>query len=144
MPALSGLSHVTLTVTDLGASRRFWQEVIGLPVVLEAPNFFMCLYAPTMTAIACKDHEGAATGSFSPTVPGLDHLALGVADVAELEQWAAHFDSNAVTFSPIEESEFGHHLNVQAPDGIAVELFVLSEAGVAAVGASTVASADER
>ena len=137
MPALSGLSHVTLTVTDLGASRRFWQEVIGLPVVLEAPNFFMCLYAPTMTAIACKDHEGAATGSFSPTVPGLDHLALGVADLAELEQWATHLDSNAVTFSPIEESEFGHHLNIQAPDGIAVELFVLSAAGLAAVGSNT-------
>jgi glyoxylase I family protein len=136
MPALSGLSHVTLTVTDLGASRRFWQEVIGLPVVLEAPNFFMCLHAPTMTAIACKDHEGAATGSFSPTVPGLDHLALSVSDLAELEQWAAHLHSNAVTFSPIEESEFGHHLNIQAPDGIAVELFVLSAAGLAAVGAS--------
>ena len=136
MPTLSGLSHVTLTVTDLGASRRFWQDVIGLPVVLEAPNFFMCLYAPTMTAIACKDHEGAATGPFNPTLAGLDHLALGVSDVAELEGWADHFDSNAVTFSPIEESEFGHHLNVQAPDGIAVELFVLSDAGVAAVSAS--------
>jgi hypothetical protein len=59
-----------------------------------------------------------------------------VSDVAELEGWADHFDSNAVTFSPIEKSEFGHHLNVQAPDGIAVELFVLSDAGVAAVSAS--------
>jgi glyoxylase I family protein len=137
MPALSGLSHVTLTVTDLGASRRFWEEVIGLPVVLEAPNFFMSLHAPTMTAIACKDHEGAATGSFNPSVPGLDHLALGVSDLAELEQWAAHLASKAVTSSPIQKSEFGHHLNVQAPDGIAVELFVLSEAGLAAVGAST-------
>src|SRR5215218_3136458 len=108
MPMLSGLSHVTLTVTDLGESRRFWQEVIGLPVVLEAPNFFMCLYPPTMTAIACKDHEGAASGPFSPTVAGLDHLALGVSDVPELERCATHFDSNAVTFSPIQQSEFGH------------------------------------
>jgi hypothetical protein len=41
-------------------------------------------------------------------------LALGVSDLAELEQWAAHFDFKAVTFSPIEESEFGHHLNVRA------------------------------
>jgi len=136
MPALSGLSHVTLTVTDLGASRRFWEQVIGLPVVLEAPNFFMCLHTPTMTAIACKVHEGAETGSFNPSVPGLDHLALGVSDLAELEQWAAHLVSKAVALSPIQESEFGHHLNVQAPDGIAVELFVLSEAGLAAVGAS--------
>jgi catechol 2,3-dioxygenase-like lactoylglutathione lyase family enzyme len=136
MPTLTGLSHVTLTVTDLVASRRFWHEVIGSPVVLEAPNFFMCLYAPTMTAIACKDHQGAAAGSFKHTVPGLDHLALGVADVAELERWASHLDFHAMTFSPIEESEFGHHLNVQAPDGIAVELFVLNEAGIRVIAAS--------
>ena len=83
-------------------------------------------------------------GSFNPAVPGLDHLALGVSDVAELEQWAAHFDSNGVPFSPIEESEFGHHLNVRSPDGIAVELFVLSAAGMAAVGASSIATAEQR
>jgi catechol 2,3-dioxygenase-like lactoylglutathione lyase family enzyme len=88
--------------------------------------------------------SNAATGSFSPSVPGLDHLALGVSDLAELEQWAAHFDFKAVTFSPIEESEFGHHLNVRAPDGIAVELFVLSEAGLAAVGAAQTSSSSER
>ena len=137
MPAVSGVSHVTFSVTDLSASRRFWEEVMGLPVVLEAPNFFMCMDAPTLTAIACKDHEGAARGSFDPTIPGLDHLALGVLSVAELEQWAAHLESNAVSFSPIQESEFGHHLNVQAPDGIAVELFVLSRAGQAAVGVNS-------
>jgi catechol 2,3-dioxygenase-like lactoylglutathione lyase family enzyme len=33
MDTLSGFSHVALTVTDIEASRRFYSEVLGMPVV---------------------------------------------------------------------------------------------------------------
>jgi glyoxylase I family protein len=98
---------------------------MGLSVVMEVSDFCLCVHPPTRLAIGFKDHDGATTGSFDPIRPGLDHLALAVDDVEELARWADHLSAFDVPFSPIQETDLGSHLNLRAPDEIAVELFVL-------------------
>jgi hypothetical protein len=64
---------------------------------------------------------------------GLDHLALDVVGVEALHSWETTLDASNVVRSPIVESPFGWHLNVRAPDNIAVELLAMKPEASAAL-----------
>jgi hypothetical protein len=70
-------------------------------------------------------HDGGANDPFDERRVGLDHLALDVAGLDALRAWEATLDAANVERSPIVESPFGWHLNVRAPDNIAVELLAM-------------------
>ena len=125
MPDITGFSHLGLTVPDLGAATTFWTEVMGFRLVADQPGFRLLVHPSSLVPLGIRDHDGTASGAFDETRPGLDHLALAVADPAVLATWADHLAAHGVPYSPVEESDLGHHLNFRAPDGIAVELFVL-------------------
>ena len=127
MPDLVGLSHVWLTVTDVAAARRFWSKVMGLEVVAEQPGSFRCVHPASTLSISVNDHDGNAWGVFDERRPGLDHLSLAVADRETLNSWERWLAEQGVEHSPVEESSNGFHLNLRAPDQIAVELFVPKE-----------------
>jgi glyoxylase I family protein len=127
MPDLVGVSHVSLSVADLPRAKSFWTEVMGFRIVMEAPGFCLCVHPASELGISIKDHDGAVTGTFDETRIGLDHLALAVADRGELERWRDWLAEHDVTQSEIVESEFAHHLNLRAPDNVAIELFVVKQ-----------------
>jgi glyoxylase I family protein len=54
----------------------------------------------------------------------LDHLALSVGDLAALKSWEGCRRGHKVEFTPVTESDWGWHLNVRAPENLAVELEV--------------------
>ena len=64
----------------------------------------------------------------------MDHIALAVPSVADLEEWTTWLDRHDVEHSEVVESDLGHHLNLRAPYRIAVELFVLKDEVAAALG----------
>jgi len=125
MPELTGFSHIGLSVPDLAAGATFWTEVMGFRLVVDQPGVKLLVHPGTLLTIGLQDHSGAVTGAFDHTQPGLDHVALGVNGAGDLTTWAAHLEAQGVEHSPVEESDFGHHLNFRAPGNIAVELFVL-------------------
>ena len=71
-----------------------------------------------------KSNEGEA---FSPDRTGIDHLSFGVGSRAELEKWAALFEEKGVNYTPLIDSDYGHHVNFKDPDNIALEMFCLLE-----------------
>ena len=87
----------------------------------------MCVHRGSRTVVGFRDHAGTVTGSFDETHVGMDHLALAVSSVAALEEWPAWLDQHDVEHSEVVQSDLGHHLNLRAPDRIAVELFVLRD-----------------
>jgi len=99
---------------------------MGCHVVMEESDFCLCVHPATRLPINFKDHDGTVTGSFHETQVGLDHLALAVADRDELERWSDWLARHDVSLSEITETDLGHHLNLRAPDDIAIELFVSS------------------
>jgi glyoxylase I family protein len=78
-----------------------------------------------------RDHAGTIRGSFDETRVGMDHIALAVSSTADLDEWTAWLDQHQVEHSEVEASHLGHHLNLRAPDRIAVELFVLRDEAAA-------------
>lgn len=135
-PGLTGIQHVGLTVTDVEASRSWYERVLGLQSQFEEPHheseaggFAVVLGTPDMSLNIGLDHHPSHDGaSFDPTRTGLDHLCLQVADPAALEAWAAHLDREGVENSgvyPMEGTPFSL-LTFNDPDGIQLELIAMA------------------
>jgi catechol 2,3-dioxygenase-like lactoylglutathione lyase family enzyme len=125
-PALSGMHHVTLPVTDLEAGAAWYAAVLGAvrvpgldhhdPVsgryslVLTVPG----LNVPVQLRVAPK--AAAATGEYDP-------VTLAVSDRAVLDQWAAHLDAAGVAHGAVIEARRGHTLGFHDPDGTFFRLY---------------------
>ena len=139
-PPLAGISHLGFSVPDLEAAAAFWVDVLGFEVTTRMPGLVFVVHRAARIAVGLTDHGGQVEGPVTPTRPGLDHLALAVPGLVELEGWAARLDELGVDNSGITPTDAGHHLNLHGPNGFPVELFVLSAAAAAGFG---LGSADE-
>lgn len=109
---------------DLAAARAFWVDVMGFAPRLEQPALAILVHPGSGATLALVTHDGADDG-FDERRVGLDHLALDVADLEALRAWETTLDASNVSRSPIVESPVGWHLNLRAPDNLAVELLVM-------------------
>jgi glyoxylase I family protein len=134
MRSIEGISHVSLTVPDMARAQWFWTTVMGFEIGLETPGAAVCIHRGSGTVVGFRDHAGTVTGSFDETRVGMDHIALAVSSTADLDEWTVWLDQHDVEHSEVVESDLGHHLNLRAPDRIAVELFVLRDEVAVALG----------
>ena len=126
---IRGVSHVSLSVSDLHRSLEFYQDVLKLPLLAKPVagvkfdgEEAMVLVGQTALALQChRDHE---SGAFDPRQTGLDHLAFHVSSREALEEWEVLLDESACSHSGIVEVEgFGWMIEFRDPDGIQLELF---------------------
>jgi hypothetical protein len=52
------------------------------------------------------------------------HMVTPAASRGELEEWVRRFDAAGVSYTPIRDMPFGHHLNFRDPDNIPLEFYV--------------------
>lgn len=93
----SGFHHVRLTVTDIGRSKKFYDEVFGWPIAVSASA---SVNEPGVTespekfygGVVYQTPQGSLFGlrpvgdcEFDSTRTGLDHIGFAVADRAALE-----------------------------------------------------------
>jgi glyoxylase I family protein len=121
MPPFAGVNHFALSVRDLDVSQRFYTEVLGLLAVLDVGYGRVCMHKATGFTIALIRHEDGTGAPFSERHTGLDHIGLAAADREELVAWEERFTTAGVTFTPIQDTPLGHHLNFRDPDGIPLE-----------------------
>ncbi len=129
MVTFAGVSHVSLTVTDLSVSQRFYTEVLDFVAVLDVGYGRICMHPETGFTLSLVRHEGAHGARFTELTTGLDHLGFRAASRAELEEWERRFDQHGVSYTPIRDMEMGSHLNFRDPDGIALEFDAPNELG---------------
>jgi glyoxylase I family protein len=137
-PALGGIQHVGLTVTDLAASEAWYGRVLGLHRAFDEPHhgseaggYAVVLGAEGLPFNIGLDHHPANDGSpFTPLRTGLDHVCFQVASRDAIEDWVLHLDQLGVPHSGITEFDaMGMHfalVNFRDPDGIALELLAVS------------------
>lgn len=136
MPKLAGASHIALTVTDMEASAEWYQRVFGWQVLRRfdgteagTPRILLLDTDSFFAVGLCQPDDGAGAsggaGQFDHRRTGLDHFAFKVADQAELDEWAAHLDDQAVPHSPVRDVEgLGKFISFEDPDGIQFELWL--------------------
>lgn len=131
MPAITGIAHVELTVRDLEASAAWYIVLLGMRRVFDNHDTERGLRARALldpgtgTVIALTRHLDADDAGFDPRRPGLDHLALAVADRAELRRWQERIAASGLEYTPLQEWSQGAAVTVRDPDGIAIEFYVL-------------------
>jgi glyoxylase I family protein len=125
VPKTMGVHHVALRSTDLARSRRFYAELLGFPLVLDAPNLFLFAAGSTLVAVRGPEKETGSDDRFSPFRVGLDHVALGCMDEPELHRVAAGLANAGVpnTGVKLDEALSVPYVAFKDPDGIAWELY---------------------
>jgi catechol 2,3-dioxygenase-like lactoylglutathione lyase family enzyme len=130
-PALTGVHHLGLTVGDIDRSERWYAEVLGLVRAFVEPHptgggHTVVMTCPATALFLGLDHHPRADrAQFDPRRTGLDHLALRVADRADLDMWVDRLDGLGISHEPVHENAEPPFASVllRDPDGIPIELF---------------------
>jgi glyoxylase I family protein len=121
---ITGLSHVQLLVSDVGASARWYRAVLGLGTLAEDHDIgYVALRhreAKVVIVLTSDPHPSPKSGQ--EVNQALDHLAFAVPDGASLHAWAEHLTEIGIDHAGV-AMENGHpSLQLRDPDGIAIEL----------------------
>jgi glyoxylase I family protein len=125
-----GLSHVSLTVRDMGSSAPWYEQLLGAQRLLEqddgAGNRFTVLAAGPLLLGLRQWADTPGADRFDHRRVGLDHVGFSCGGADEVDQWRARLDELGIGHSGLETSPFGVHLNLRDPDGIALEFFAMA------------------
>ncbi|MGY1605585.1 MULTISPECIES: VOC family protein [unclassified Geodermatophilus] len=114
------VDHLTLTVTDLDRSQRFYCAVLDLVRLADFGDVRVLVHPASGFTLSLARH-GAGGGRFDETRTGLDHLGFAAASREELAAREAQLAALGATYTPVREMPLGWHLNFRDPDGIALE-----------------------
>lgn len=123
-----GLTHVAITVRNLSVSVPWYRALIDADPVLDEdtePGFHHAVFligGGTLFGLHQHTTPPSAEG-FSEHNVGLDHVAFGCADRAELQRWVARLDELGIGHGGIVDAHYGSGLSFRDPDGITLEFF---------------------
>ena len=109
-PKTPGIHHIALRCSDMEVTKKFYQETIGLPLVLDSAE----LIAFTAGALLVAFKKANATfhkDVFTPFNIGLDHLALTCETEEELKRFAqgladAGVENTGIKFDEILQKQY--------------------------------------
>ncbi|MDH6244428.1 VOC family protein [Mycobacterium sp. OTB74] len=122
------LAHIAVTVRDLAVSAPWYRALFGTGPVLDEHTdggfHHVVFILRGNTLFGLHQHaKPAAAADFSEFNVGLDHVAFGCADRAELEQRAQQLDALGITHGGVVDAHYGSGVSFRDPDGIALEFF---------------------
>ncbi|OBB41523.1 VOC family protein [Mycobacterium sp. 852002-51961_SCH5331710] len=134
-PGITGIHHISITVTDLEASLAWYQRLLAADRVpmkfphyeREATGYGELLIEPRSgVVIGLHTNTGNDGNRFDEARTGLDHVALNVASRAELDAWTRRLDELGIEHSGVRAADepFPFATVVfRDPDNIQLELF---------------------
>jgi glyoxylase I family protein len=126
MPTMPAITHVAVTVNDLAVSVPWYTELFGCEPVLDENTgpFHHTVYLLGNTLFGVHGFpQLESTEPFEERRPGLDHVAFGCANRAELEEWVLRLDELGIKHGGIVDAHYGSGLSFRDPDNIALEFF---------------------
>ncbi|ODU04494.1 MAG: glyoxalase [Pseudonocardia sp. SCN 72-86] len=132
-PPMGGVHHFSPTVTDVEASSEWYQRILGLQKIARAPHHKSeeSGYAEILVDMAAgimiglHHHDGNDGGAADERRAGLDHIAFGVPERADLDNWAAWLDENGVPHDGVTDATDPLPYSVlvfRDPDNIQLEM----------------------
>ncbi|MFP5316827.1 MAG: VOC family protein [Acidimicrobiia bacterium] len=127
MPDIKGFHHVSLSVTDLDRSARWYADVLGFEAVttVDGEGFRRTRLRASASGLTLTltQHEDGRDERFDERRTGLDHVAL-VVDSDDIEEWKNRFEEHDVDHSEVKSTPAGGTLiTLRDPDNIQLEVF---------------------
>src|SRR5690242_12135811 len=113
-PAVSGIHHFSVTVTDIEASLAWYQRLLGADrVPMKFPHYgcedtgYGELLVEPRSGVIVGLHTNVGNDGrpFDEARTGLDHIALNVATRTDLEAWTAWLDELGIEHSGIRDGD---------------------------------------
>lgn len=129
--AITGISHVDLSVTDLEASISWYTELLEMVPLFGGRNEERGYHAHYLmepnsgVVIGLEQHDANPGSAFDERRVGLDHLSFNVDSRERLDAWLARLDELGVPHSGITEEENWDVLVLRDPDNIQLEFILV-------------------
>ena len=127
LPLLGGMHHVAIIASDYDRSRRFYHELLGLPILAETlravrHSWKLDLALPDGSQLELFSFPAPPPRPSRPEACGLRHLAFRV---QALDPVIAHLEHQGVAVEPVRMDELtGSRVTFFAdPDGLPLELY---------------------
>jgi catechol 2,3-dioxygenase-like lactoylglutathione lyase family enzyme len=119
-PALLGIRHVALTVSDLEAAERFWVGVMGYEIEWrpDADNLYLRGGRDNLALHRGNvSHGGSDSGQ-------LDHIGIAVPTAADVDAWAAHLAAHGVSLKaqPKTHRDGSRSLYFHGPQNLLIQI----------------------
>lgn len=116
-----------MTVNDLSVSRPWYEKLFGAAAVMDedtGPFHHVVWLLGGGTVFGIHQHSAPSSSApFTELAPGLDHVAFGCANRAELETWEAKLNELGIENGGVVDAHYGSGLSFRDPDNIALEFF---------------------
>jgi glyoxylase I family protein len=121
------IHHLTLTVSDVDVSARWYQRLLGEAQVVQRtmPGWRRIRMSwPDGLIVGVTQFDDATdSGPFNHLRVGLDHVGLSCSSEAEVREWAEKITELGFERGPVEEALYGWVVTARDPDNIPVEFF---------------------
>ena len=130
-PAITGISHVDLSVTDLASSISWYTQLLDMVPLFGGRNDergydAQYLMEPNSgVVIGLEQHDANPGTAFDERRVGLDHLSFNVDSREQLDAWLARLDELGVPHSGITEEENWDVLVLRDPDNVQLEFILV-------------------
>jgi glyoxylase I family protein len=128
MPTIAGAHHVAFTVRDADRSAQWYQDLLGMKVVLQGDDeivrYRVLAHPESGLILGVRQYCGREENTFDEFRTGLDHLAFAVSSRAQLEDWQDQLRAAAVPFTPIAETPIGSVVVFRDLDNIQLEFWL--------------------
>jgi catechol 2,3-dioxygenase-like lactoylglutathione lyase family enzyme len=125
-PAVVGLHHVRLPVSDVMRSRDWYISVFGfeprLSVEEEDRVVGIVVGHPSGLTLGLHDAPDLARA-----LHGFCSIALSIGGVDDLTQWCTRLDTLGVNCSAPAEGHLGWYIEVPDPDGLIIQLHTIGQ-----------------
>ena len=126
-PKTPGIHHICLRCLDLNITRNFYQNILGLPLVLDSPDLIIFQAGVVFIAFRKANPKQESEAIFNPLGIGMDHLALACETEEELNRFAkeladAGIENTSVKFDDILQKKY---VAFKDPDRIQWEFYMV-------------------
>lgn len=125
-PLISGIHHIGLRSMNFEVTKNFYQNIIGLELVLDTPELIIFSAGSVFLAFKLAHPRDPKYVSFSPFEVGLDHIALACESEEELDRFAKGLDEAGVENTGVKSEPPSNKLYVafKDPDRIQFEFYM--------------------
>jgi len=120
---IESLGHIVLKVSDLSASKKFYHELLGLPISAESTDWGMLFFTlGSHHDFAILEVGSEAEKNFEGV--GMDHFAFKITgDITSLLEAKTELENAGVDVTPIDHN-VSYSLYFHDPDGNRLEVYV--------------------